>query len=158
MGEDIGIDVDHHLVALGAAPGAVRGGAELDERVGVSVPSGALVLDRRHQRFRGTAPSRTASSSPLIFFAKPIVGGVERTQEDRALLGRKLSVHRERAVILPECDQVAILLALGGLLGGDMPEAADDPLELRRRGVTGYLQQILFRLGFGDLVSALTFE
>ena len=135
VGERRRVDVDDHLVAL-AAPrlgplAAEEGLGDRGERVGA--PGAGLAW-----RFRGTATIEG-------------LGGLQRLEKSGADLGRQPSGDLQAAVLVPAVREVAALLRVEGRLGGEAaPVLAHHPVELRRGGVAGQLDQLFLGLGLGD--------
>jgi hypothetical protein len=142
--EDRGIDVDHHLVALGGGAGvdAVVEGRfrEQRQRVGLLLGHGG--------RFRGNvwrAGRRVIPARPLV---QRLARCGQRLDEQGADLGRQAPAERHHTVLVPIHVERPALVAVRGLAGLRVavhaPPAAHDPFDvLRRAGAPDSQQHLL---------------
>jgi hypothetical protein len=108
------VGVDDDLVPLAARP-LVAGTRQCGVRHGDERFRGRRLP--RGPRFRGTAPQRIAHR-------------LERTKDERAVLGREPPVDLQGPVCAPEHAELRVLLLLSRLLRRHPPVGAHRPLEL----------------------------
>jgi hypothetical protein len=149
--QDLGIDVDHHLVALAGSAGIdtviQRGLSEQREGVGL--------LLRHRRRFRGTVLhsgyGSLGGASPLV---ERLPRSVQCSEEKRPGLRRQPAPHDHRAVVVLVNMQRA-----GGVLARslahfglpiDTAPAPNDALDVLGGAGAGHGKQTLLGFGRGD--------
>lgn len=75
---------------------------------------------------------------------------VERTQQERAVLGREPAVDLQRAALAPEQPEMRALLHLRRLRGRHPPVGPHRPLQLGRRHQSRKAKELLLALGIRD--------
>ena len=125
-GEGCGIDVHVQTRALGVVPVASleRGLGELDERLDLRRARGL----EGERRIALGIDARSLLLAPP--FVHPLACGLERLDEERAVLGGKAGAQVEGAVVREVVVDVLELVRLPHFLGGEAAEGTERELEL----------------------------
>ena len=141
--EHLGVDVQHHLVAVAAGAGVELGGegglGDDGDGVGAALAGGGVV---------GAALLLAGDVVELL------LGGVEGAQEGLAGLRLEAAAEDEHAVVVPVGGEVAALaaeLVAGGLgLAVDLAPGAHQLLDVEGGAVAGAVEEVGLVLGGGD--------